>query len=116
MKNYIKSNKTKKFLFFKIRKRKIVYLYLDSKEFLADSLFNKRNIKVDIVSHFVNNKEKYIFVLCEIKNKDEKQFEAVMEELKNKMALYGNVDYEEHCKRIMGKIKGLKEKKNECPV
>lgn len=116
MQNYIKARKTVKFLFWKIKTRKLSYLYLDSEDYLADSLFYKRNVPVKFISNFINKDEKYIFVLCIIKSKYEKQAEEVFEELKRKMDSCGYLDYEEKCKEIIEKINKMRGKNDKATM
>ena len=110
MQNYIKARKTVKFLFWEIKTGELSYLYLDTKDYLANSLFYKRNIPVKVVDNFINKKEKYIFLLCRVKSKYEKQVEEALEELKKKMSLCGYLDYEEKCKEIITKINETRKK------
>lgn len=82
--------------------RKTKYAYIDTSEYLADSLFYKREITVKFKQELVKEGEEYRIIICEIKNKDTQKFEEALEELKNKMLLYKHNSYEEYCKSLIG--------------
>lgn len=81
------------------------YLYVDTKDYLADSIFCKNKIPVHF-SHgeYTKEGEEYILVVCSIRNKYKDGFENSLEELKNKMHLMGHTDYEEWCDMFMGQL------------
>ena len=97
MKNYIRDD----------RRFSAMYTYLDVEEYVADSLFYKREIPVKFITEFVKDGEKYRFIICKVRRKYIPDFEKAMEELKVKMALVGHTDYEQSCKRIMGEMFGV---------
>ena len=83
------------------------YMYIDvnrDRNYLADSLFYKREIPVVFKDEMVKQGDKYRVIFCRIKKKYQKQFEEALEELKNKMQLLGYNDYEEYCERLMNDL------------
>jgi len=96
MKNYIRIN----------GRFSYTYLYLDTDDYLADSLFYKRKIPVKFKNEFVNENEKYRFITCKIRKKYKEDFEKALEELRSKMLLCGHTDYDERCDTIMREMFG----------
>jgi hypothetical protein len=80
------------------------YAYIDTNDYLADSLFYKRKIPVRFKEEMVRNDTKYKVVFCKIQKKYKKPFEEALEELTTKMCLFGHNDYEEFCKGLINEI------------
>ena len=80
------------------------YAYIDSHNYLADSLFNKRDIPVKFGDEMVRQGDKYRIIFCKVKKKYKEQFEKAMQELTNKMLLCGYTDYEEFCKKFKEEV------------
>ena len=62
----------------------VPYMYIDHKDYLADSLLTQNHVSVRFV-----------------RKKDTAEFEKSMELLCNKMLLFGHNDYMEFCNNIM---------------
>ncbi len=77
------------------------FMYIDTRQFLADSLFYKRHIYPKYNGHMAKDGEKYIMVFIKVKRKDLKLCEEALNELKDKMLLCGYNDYEEHCHNLV---------------
>ena len=78
-----------------------IYIYVDTKDYLADLLLAKRNVRVRFEKReYGMLGSPYILVTCHVKKKDEEEFLKAMEELKNRMLLTGHKDYEEFCKDL----------------
>ena len=89
---------------------KIRYMYLDTPEYLADSLFIKHQVRVYYgKGEWHKPGEEYILIDCTIKRKDKKRFEDALGELNNKMLLCGHNDYEDFCNKFMGAIDAIKD-------
>lgn len=91
MKNYFK---------FK-RPFRSIYMYIDTENYLADSLFYKRKIPVKFGDEWGKEDEPYIMIFCKVKNKHTKEFEEALSELSNKMSLCGHNDYDEWCQKFI---------------
>lgn len=77
------------------------YVYLDTDEYLARSLFARHMIRVKIESVMGREDEEYKLVALKVLKKDEEKFLRAMEELKGKMLLFGHRDYETHGGALM---------------
>ncbi len=87
------------------------YLYVDTRDYLADSLFYKREIPVRFLQTYDKPKDEYCIVYCSIRKKYKQQFEEALEELPNKMALCGHLGYDDYCKKF---IDSIEEKEYDC--
>ena len=80
---------------------KISYVYIDSHNYLADSLFYKYEVPVKFGDEMSKNGEDYRLIFCKIKRKYKEKFEKALEELNNKMLLCGYEGYEEFCNKLI---------------
>ena len=79
---------------------KISYMYVDlnvNSDYLADSLFYKREMPVQFKDEMVRDGDKYRMIFCKVRKKDKEKFEEAMKELVNKMNLLGHTDYLDYC-------------------
>lgn len=76
---------------------KLQYAYIDSQNYLADSLFCKYEVTVDFGDEYYRDDTEYRVIFCKIKKKDKEKFEKALSELNNKMLLCGRNNYEEFC-------------------
>lgn len=90
---------------------RIKYLYADTPNYVADSIFYKHKIPVKYGEEFVKDGEPYLLVTCKIRRKYRKEFEESFEEVKNKMILLGHIDYEDWWKDLVTKMLEID---NEC--
>jgi hypothetical protein len=84
-----------------------MYMYFDlnvDSGYLADSLFYKRKIPVRFKEEMTREGDKYRAIFCTVRKKYQKEFEEALEELKIKMCLFGNNDYEEYCDSVMKQL------------
>ena len=77
------------------------YMYIDHKEYLADSLFAQNHVSVRFGNELSRDNSPYRIILCKVRKKDTAGFEKSMELLCNKMQLFGHDDYVEFCNDIM---------------
>lgn len=80
------------------------YMYFDlnvEKNYVADSLFYKREIPVKFKDEMVRDGDKYRAIFCKVKRKYKDKFEEALKELPTKMSLLGYNDYEEYCQNIL---------------
>lgn len=101
--------------YIEIRKMSLLYYhycFVDTNEYLADGIFYKNRITVRFGAEFVREGASYRFIFCKIYKKDRNIFLQSMEELKKKMLLTGNVDYECFCKKITMSMDSWKDSGN----
>ena len=87
------------------------YMYFDintDQDYVADSLFYKREIPVKWGDEMVKDGDKYKAIFCKVRRKHAVKFEEAMEELKTKMSLLGHNDYEDFCCGLIKKLEELK--------
>ena len=80
------------------------YMYIDlnvDEDFVADSLFYKRNIPVKFGEEMSKDDDKYRVIFCKVRKKYRKAFEEALREIPNKMNLLGHTDYEEYCTKLV---------------
>lgn len=80
--------------------RKREFAYADADKNLADGIFIKHKLFVKFGKEYKKPGEKYKIIFCQIDRKRVGDFEKCMEELKDKMLLFGNTDYEEFCSSL----------------
>lgn len=81
------------------------YVFLDTKEYLADRLFISHKIPVRFGSEYVNKKSKYVVIFCRIRKWNEEQFKEALAALPDKMLLMGYTDYADFCKELFDSFK-----------
>lgn len=74
------------------------YMYVDSKDNMADRLFINHKVTVKFGPELT--KGRYKMVLCKIKKRDEKNFLAALAEMYDKALLMGYTDYRDACSEI----------------
>ena len=79
----------------------VPYMYIDHKDYLADSLLTQNPVSVRFGSEFSRDNSPYRIIICKVRKKDTAEFEKSMELLCNKMLLFGHNDYMEFCNNIM---------------
>ncbi len=65
------------------------------------SLLYRNKVKIKFKKAARRKDEKYQIVFCDVRRKDVEKFIRAMEELKNKMLLIGNIDYEAFCEELL---------------
>lgn len=89
MKNYLKESR-------KLTLTYCHYMYVDTKDYLADLIFAKYQITVKFKKKEFA-KDNMRIICCKVRKKDEEKFLKAMEDLKNKAILFGINEYEEIC-------------------
>ena len=90
---------------------RLLYMYIDlnvDENYVADSLFYKRDIPVKFKDEWSKDEDKYRVIFCKVRKKYKAKFEEALEELKNKMALLGHIDYEDYCNDLFNQMKEAK--------
>ena len=81
------------------------FLFFDDDNHSAASLFNRYQVRIKVKGAWVKQGEKYKVILCKVRNRDVPKFRQAMEDLKTKMLLIGNTDYEDFCERFQKDLK-----------
>ena len=79
----------------------VQYMYIDYKDYLADSLLAQNHVSVRFENEFSRDDSPYRIILCKVRKKDTAGFEKSMELLCNKMLLFEHSDYMGFCNNIM---------------
>lgn len=82
------------------------YVYVDSKDYKADSIILGEEIKMKIIKEFHKEGEEYCLIYCKVRKDDAIKFELAMDRLKSKMLVCGHNDYNEWCENAFGKLLG----------
>ena len=80
------------------------FMFFDDGNHSARSLFCRHQIRIRVRGVWKSNEEKYRLIVCDVRRKDVPMFTLAMEELKNKMWLIGNSDYEAFCEKMMSDL------------
>lgn len=80
---------------------KIRYVYFDTPDYLADSIFCKYEIPVYYGNEWTKPGEPYKLIECKVKKKYKEKFEKALDEIPTKMNLLGHTDYEEYCQKMI---------------
>ena len=81
------------------------YVYLDTQELLAKSLFVRHLVGLKLEGVMTKENEEYCLVAVKVQRKDREKFPQAMEELKGKMLLFGRRDYESHGGELVEKTR-----------
>ena len=85
----------------------IKYMYVDLNvdvNYVADSLFCKRNIPVKFKDEMVREGDNYRLIFVKIPRKYKEKFEEALKEIPHKMELLGHLDYMDYCNELMNKM------------
>lgn len=82
------------------------YMFFDTEEYLADSLFVRHQVTVNFQFEYTAPDRRYIAVFCSVRKKDQDKFLEALQELPDKMLLFGHVDYLQASKEYFDRIKG----------
>ena len=77
------------------------FVFFDDMNNSSLSLLYRNKVKIKFKKAARRKDEKYLIVFCNVRRKDVEKFIHAMEELKNKMLLIGNLDYEAFCEELL---------------
>lgn len=77
------------------------FIFFDDNNYSANSLLFRNKVHIKLCTALGKDDEKYRIIFCNVRSRDVPLFIRAMEELKNKMLLIGNLDYEAFCDRLM---------------
>lgn len=87
----------------------ISYVFIDTKDYLADQLFIMNMVPVKFGVEYEKAGKPYRVIFCSIKKKYEEKFLESLKYLPARVMWDGNYDYEEFCDYIIGKLEeGIK--------
>ena len=80
------------------------YVYIDTKQHLANNIFIKNKIPVKYKVEYDNDINDYIAVFCKIPKSYNEKFKGAMEQLSNNIIICGYSDYMEFCKELFEEV------------
>lgn len=83
------------------------YLYLDTEDFVLESLLRRDPVKVKFETCLMRENENYRLVMMKVLRRDEAKFLKALEELPGKMLLCGCRDYETHGQELISNLEEL---------
>ena len=83
------------------------YLYLDTEDFLLESLLRRDPVRLKFETCLMKDNENYRLVMMKILKRDETKFLKALEDLPGKMLLCGFRDYESHGEELMNDLENL---------
>ena len=85
----------------KLPKLRKWFVFFDDLDHSAASLFNRYQVPIKVKCAWKKEGEKYRTICCKVRRRDVPRFKKAMEDLKVKMLLIGNTDYEAFCESFM---------------
>ena len=85
------------------------YVYIDTCDYHADSLFNRHKIPVKLTAEYGKEGVQYIIIFCKIRKKYRTEFRKALDEAVNKIELLGHSDYTGFCEDFLGNYKSAME-------
>lgn len=73
------------------------YVFVDTKDYLADQLFIQEKVRVWFGHEFVCPDSEYRAIFCKVRKRDEAAFLTALQKLPSKMLLLGHTDYLDFC-------------------
>lgn len=92
------------------------YVYVDNRQYLADNIFEKNNIKVKYRKELDYPESDYKIIFVSVSNRKDFLFVKSMCELEEAMINKGYNDYEETCNKIFYNLETPKKKVKRCIV
>ena len=80
------------------------FMFIDTDSYLADNVFINAKLHVSFKDEMARDNDKYRIIFCNVKRSQSETFVKCMEELKKKMILLGNHDYNDVCEEIISPI------------
>ena len=77
------------------------YVYVDTKEHLADTLFIRNKVYVKFEREYAKEGTDYVIIFCRVRKKEISKILKSFEDVDNKMALLGHSDYNEFCENTL---------------
>lgn len=77
------------------------FCYLDTKDYMADQLFENAGLKVRFGKEYASPETDYVFVFCKCLKRDRTKFLETIRKLPPKALLLGHKDYLDVCRRVI---------------
>ena len=84
------------------------FAFFDTKDYLADPLFIRHQVRVWFGKELSMPDSPYRILLCHVRKQDVPEFLAALEELKNSMLICGYTDYESVASMWMDRFEQMK--------
>ena len=84
------------------------FLFFDTREYLADSLFIRHQVRVWFEREYGKDGSPLLAICCHVKKKDVPAFLAALEDLKDKMILCGYQEYEQDVRIMLDSLESVK--------
>lgn len=81
------------------------FMFFDTDEYLADTLFIRQRITVKFRGEYQAPDSAYIAIFCSVRKKDEDKFIEALRDLPDKMTLFGHTDFLSVCTSFFDQIK-----------
>lgn len=98
-------------LYLKLEKfslRYAYFLFFDTKEYLADSLFIRHQVRVWFEREYEKDGTPLLAICCHVKKKDVPAFLSALEDLRDKMILCGYPEYEQDVRAMLDSLESAK--------
>jgi len=98
-------------LYLKLEKfslRYAYFLFFDTKEYLADPLFIRHQVRVWFEREYKKDGTPLLAICCHVKKKDVPAFLSALEDLKDKMVLCGYPEYEQNVRAMLDSLESAK--------
>ena len=109
--NFENGGTMRKELYLKLEKfslRYAYFLFFDTREYLADSLFIRHQVRVWFEREYGKDGSPLLAICCHVKKKDVPAFLAALEDLKDKMILCGYQEYEQDVRIMLDSLESAK--------
>lgn len=80
------------------------FAFVDVPEYLADALFIKHKVTVHFMEEYTYPDSPYRIIFCRCRKWDAGRLTAALNELPNKMLIFGYADYPEFCRNFLSKM------------
>lgn len=77
------------------------YVYIDTTDLDADKIFAAAKLRIGFEGTYYKPDEKYCFVICNVRRKDDEKFKKCLDKLYSKMIISGRKDYKEVFNKII---------------
>ena len=94
-------------LYIKVKKfslRYDFYLYFDVRDYFADRLFIKNEVRVYYDGEYARENSPFVPIICHVRKRDSHRFLTALRELKKTMIICGYPHYEEEISALLDEL------------